>query len=154
MYVLSVQYSCVVVSVFLFGEKANLVLFTLYYSTLLALTHRQTENEYTCLAWAGGTCQRFTWAGKTFSPVVLLCQFLVLGGNRFWFLHTTYVLRVSYHTVVVLCQFFWFWREISSRKKIKFQSSVSQVRDCYYDRKKKVLVVCVAGARSLLRPEL
>jgi hypothetical protein len=103
MYVLSVQYSCVVVSVFLFGEKANLVLFTLYYSTLLALTHRQTENEYTCLAWAGGTCQRFTWAGKTFSPVVLLCQFLVLGGNRFWFLHTTYVLRVSYHTVVVLC---------------------------------------------------
>jgi hypothetical protein len=26
-------------------------------------------------------------------------------------------------------------------------------RDRYYDRKKKVLVVCLAGARSLLRPE-
>ncbi len=43
MYVLSVQYSCVVVSVFLFGGKANLVLLTLFYSTLLALTHRQTD---------------------------------------------------------------------------------------------------------------
>ncbi len=27
------------------------------------------------------------------------------------------------------------------------------MRDRYYDRKKKVLVVCLAGARSLLRPE-
>ena len=27
-------------------------------------------------------------------------------------LHATYVLRVSYHTVVVLCYLFWFWREI------------------------------------------
>ena len=32
-------------------------------------------NEYTCFAWAGGT----------FFPVVLLCQFFVLVGNRFWF---------------------------------------------------------------------
>ena len=40
MYVLSVQYSCAVVSVFLFGGKANLVLLTLFYSTLLALTDR------------------------------------------------------------------------------------------------------------------
>ena len=44
MYVLSVQYSCAVVSIFLFGEKANLVRFTLFYSTLLALTHRWKEN--------------------------------------------------------------------------------------------------------------
>ena len=43
MYVLSVQYSCAVVSVFLFGGKANLVLLTLFYSTLLALTHRRTD---------------------------------------------------------------------------------------------------------------
>ena len=43
MYVLSVQYSCAVVSVFLFGGKANLVLLTLFYSTLLALTHRLTD---------------------------------------------------------------------------------------------------------------
>jgi hypothetical protein len=27
------------------------------------------------------------------------------------------------------------------------------VRNRYYDRKKKVLVVCLAGAQSLLRPE-
>ncbi len=38
MYVLSVQYSCAVVSVFLFGGKANLVLLTLFYSTLLTHT--------------------------------------------------------------------------------------------------------------------
>jgi hypothetical protein len=45
----------------------------------------------TCCAWAGGT----------FIPVVLLCQFLVLGGNRFWF----YILLMylEYNTVVVLC---------------------------------------------------
>jgi hypothetical protein len=91
MYVLSVQYSCVVVSVFLFGRKANLVLLTLFYSTLLALTDRQSDREYT----------RFAWAGGTFFPVVLLCQFSVLVGNRFWF----YVLLMylEYHTVVVLC---------------------------------------------------
>ncbi len=34
------------------------------------------------------------------------------GRKRVFVLHTTYVLRVSYHTVVVLCYFFWFWREI------------------------------------------
>ena len=33
-------------------------------------------------------------------------------------------------------------------EKKKFQSSVWRVRDRYYDRKKKVLVVCLAGARS------
>ncbi len=26
----------------------------------------------------------FAWAGGPFFPVVLLCQFLVLAGNRFW----------------------------------------------------------------------
>ena len=31
--------------------------------------------------------------------------FLVLAGNSFWYVRT-------YHTVVVLCYFFWFWREI------------------------------------------
>ena len=70
---------------------------------LLALTHGQndTENKYTCCAWAGGT----------FFPVVLLCQFLVLAGNRFWlYLLCTYVLRVQYSCGVVLV--FWFWREI------------------------------------------
>ena len=80
MYVLSVQYSYAIVSVFLFGGKANLVLLTLFYSTLLALTDRQTDRQrvkYTHFAWAGGT----------FFPVVL-CQFLVLAGNRFWFTYS------------------------------------------------------------------
>ena len=45
MYVLSVQYSCAVVSVFLFGGKANLVLSTLFYSTLLTLIDRQTDSQ-------------------------------------------------------------------------------------------------------------
>ncbi len=72
---------------------------TLFYSTLLALTGGRNygqRNEYTGFAWAGGT----------FSPVVLLCQFSVLAGNRFWF----YILLMylGYHTVVVLCWFFWF----------------------------------------------
>ena len=78
MYVLSIQYSCVVVSVVCCGGKANLVWLTLFYSTLLTLTDRQTEeerNEYTHFAWAGGP----------FFPVVLSCQVLVLAGNRFWF---------------------------------------------------------------------
>ncbi len=101
MYVLSVQYSCVVVSVFLFGGKANLALLTLFYSTLLALTDGQ-RNKFTCVAWAGGTCPRFAWAGGTFFPVVLLFQFFVLAGNRFWF-YITYVSCLEYHTVVVLC---------------------------------------------------
>ncbi len=47
-----------------------------------------------------------TWAGETFFPVVMLCQFLVLAGNRFVF----YIVLVylEYNTVVVLCQFFGF----------------------------------------------
>ncbi len=76
---------------------------TLFYSTLLALTDRQNYRQrvkYTHFAWAGGT----------FFPVVLLCQFSVLAGNRFWF----YILLMylEYHTVVVLCQFFLIWWEI------------------------------------------
>ncbi len=89
-------------SVFLLGGKANLVLLTLFYSTLLTLTHRRNDrqrNEYT----------RYAWAGGTFFPVVLLCQFFVLAENRCWF----YILLMDleYHTVVVLCLVFLFWRE-------------------------------------------
>ncbi len=43
---------------------------------------------------------RFVWAGGTFFRVVLLCQFLVLAGNRFWFFILMYL---EYNTVVVLC---------------------------------------------------
>jgi hypothetical protein len=43
---------------------------------------------------------RCAWAGGTFFPVVLLCQFLVLVGDRFWFYILMYL---EYNTVVVLC---------------------------------------------------
>jgi hypothetical protein len=66
--------------------------------------YRQTElwrNKYTRCAWARGT----------FFPVVLLCQFFVLAGNRFrFYLLCTFALRVQYSCGVVLV--FWFWREI------------------------------------------
>ncbi len=129
MYVLSVQYSYAVVSVFLFGGKANLVLLTLFYSTLLAFTHRQKDrrrNEYTCFAWAGGT----------FFPVVLLCcvsfwfwweigfdlhthvgtqstiqlwccaRFLVAAGNSFWcYVHT----QCTMYSCAVVSVFWLLW---------------------------------------------
>ncbi len=37
---------------------------------------------------------------RTFFPVVLLCQFFGLAGNRFWFYILTYL---EYNTVVALC---------------------------------------------------
>ncbi len=37
---------------------------------------------------------------RNFFPVVLLCQFLVLAGNRFWFYILAYL---KYNTVVALC---------------------------------------------------
>jgi hypothetical protein len=80
-------------TLFCCDRKANLVWFTLFYSTLLTLTDGQTDrqrNKYT----------RFAWAGGTFFPVVLLCQYLVLAGNRFWFYILMYL---EYNTVVVLC---------------------------------------------------
>ncbi len=75
---------------------------------------------YTCCAWAGGTffssCAVLSFFGSggkqvlvyilmylKYHTVVVLCHF-------FWFwwgiVFGTYVL----HTVVVLCQFFWFWQ--------------------------------------------
>ncbi len=64
---------------------------TLFYSTLLALTHRQNHRQrvkYTCYARAGGT----------FFPVVQLCQYLVLVGNRFWF----YILHICTQSTIQL----------------------------------------------------
>ena len=124
-------------TLFCCGGKANLVRFTLFYSTLLTLTDGQTDrrrnkytrfawaggtcphfawaggtrealthgqndrqrNEYTHFAWAGGTCPRFAWAGGTFFPVVLLCQFLVLAGNRF----QSYILLCTWSTIQLWC---------------------------------------------------
>ncbi len=52
-------------------------------------TDRQRD-KYSCCAWAGGT----------FFPDVVLCPFLVLAGNSFWFYILMYL---EYNTVVVLC---------------------------------------------------
>ncbi len=144
MYVLSVQYSCAVVSVFLY--------------------------KYTCFAWAGGTCPRFAWAGGTFFPVVLLCQFLVLAGNRFWL----YVLLCTWSTIQMWCCVSYFGS--GGKQFLVLRTYLVYNTDRYYDRKKvlvgkkssshlsgrcgiiittrkKVLVICLAGAQSLLRPE-
>jgi hypothetical protein len=62
----------------------------------------QTElrrNEYTRFAWAGGIYPPFAWAWGTFFPVVLLCQFLVLAGNRFWL----YILLCTWSTIQLWC---------------------------------------------------
>jgi hypothetical protein len=40
---------------------------------------------------------------ELFFPVAVLCQFLVLVGNRFWFYILMYL---EYNTVVVSCSFF------------------------------------------------
>ena len=87
-------------TLFCCGRKANLVRFTLFYSTLLTVTDGQTDrqtdrqrNEYTC----------FTWAGGTFFPVVLLCCVSVLFWQEQGFdLHTHVLLRVQYSCGVVL----------------------------------------------------
>ncbi len=89
-------------ALFCCGGKAILVQFTLFYSSLLTLTDRRTDtrrNKYTRFAWAGGTCPRFAWAGGTFFPVVLLCQFLVLAGNRFWL----YIVLCTWSTIRLWC---------------------------------------------------
>ena len=71
--VLIVQYSCVVVSVFGSGGKYTLLL----YIPLLALTDRQTERDSNIHLLCVG------WRNLFSFPVVLLCQFFVLAGNRF-----------------------------------------------------------------------
>jgi hypothetical protein len=47
---------------------------------------KSAKIQYACCAWAGGT----------FFPVVVLCQFLVLAGNRFWLYILMYL---EYNTV-------------------------------------------------------
>jgi hypothetical protein len=74
--------SCFSVTRFFFtlfccSGKANLVRLTLFYSTLLTLTDRQNYGGTNTLTTRG--------LEEPFFTVVLLCQFLVLAGNRFWF---------------------------------------------------------------------
>ena len=44
----------------------------------MARAHKEIQKQYTHCAWAGGS----------FFPVVLSCQFLVLAGNRIWFTYS------------------------------------------------------------------
>ncbi len=57
-------------------------------------TDRMTDRDQIHLLHVG-------W--RNFFPVVLLCQFFALAGNRFWFYILMYL---EYNTVVMLCQFF------------------------------------------------
>ncbi len=101
------------------GGKANLVRFTLFYSTLLTLTDkhtdRQTDRGTNTLASHGleepfFIYTRCAWAGGTFFSCAVVSVFGP-GGKYVLVLHTTtYVVRVQYSCGVVLV--FWFWREI------------------------------------------
>jgi hypothetical protein len=60
----------------------------------------QCTNQRICMILTSAKNTRCAWAGGTFFTVVLLSQFLVLVGNRFWFYLLMYL---EYNTVVVLC---------------------------------------------------
>ncbi len=100
----------------------------LLYILLLALTDRQnygqTDRQSNTLAARGleelffqlCCCVRFwfqreigfglhTYVLRVPYSCGVVSVFVLLVGNSFWYIHT-------YHTVVMLCQFFWFWREI------------------------------------------
>jgi hypothetical protein len=75
-------------------EKLPFVLINTLYSISLSYplqTDRMTDRETNTLAVYG--------LKEPFIPVVLLCQFLVLAGNRFRFYILTYL---EYNTVVAL----------------------------------------------------
>ncbi len=83
--------------------------------------------------------------------VVLLCQFLVLAGNRFWL----YILLCTWSTIQLWCCviFFWFWREIVFvlRTYLVYNTVVRLCQFFCYGGKvvlrpeKKDLVVCLVG---------
>jgi hypothetical protein len=79
MYVLSVQYSCAVVLAFVCGGKANLVLLTLFYSTLLALTDRQMDRDFL-----------FSWNN-------LLAKTYFLWNPNFLLLHISFFFSINQH---------------------------------------------------------
>ncbi len=107
MYVLSVQYSCAVVSVFLFGGKANLVLLTLFYSTLIALSRKPLRTD-------GRTeipihSLRMGWR-NLFSSCALCFVSVWFWWKQGFDQHTRVLLRVQYCCGGVLV--IWFWWEI------------------------------------------
>ena len=121
---------------------------TLFYSIpLLALTDRRIDRD-TCFAWAGGTCPCFAWAGGTIFPVVLLCQFFVLAGNRFW--SYFWRLRPEKKDTVVCLAGCAVVSVFGSGGKLAVLLLWLEI---FITTRKKVPVVCLASARSLLRPE-
>ena len=70
-----------------------------------------------------------------------------LLGARFWRLRPEKkkIQSSVWRVVLLYCVSFWFWREIGSFFVVAGNFD--------YNRKKKDTVVCLAGARSLLRPE-
>ena len=87
------------VSIFFTQEQYEQLIWHLHICISVQKTADGRRNEYTRFAWAGGTCPRFAWAGGTFSPVILLCQFLVLARNRFWL----YILLCTWSTIELWC---------------------------------------------------
>jgi hypothetical protein len=78
------------------------------------------RNEYTRCAWAGGT----------FFPVVVLCQFLVLAGNRFWFYILMYL---EYNTCGVVLVFWFCWEIVFSVTyvlSVQYRCAVVSVFGC------------------------
>ncbi len=98
MYVLSVQYSCAVKSVFLLWWESlfsTVNTLSLYSLGPYRQTDGRTEKQIHSL--------RVGWRNDFSFPVVLLCQFFVLAVNRLWFYILLMYLGVLYHKVVVLC---------------------------------------------------
>ncbi len=120
-------------------------------------TDRRTEKQTHSLrvGWRNLPTLCVGWR-NLFSSCAIVSVFCS-GRKLVLVVHTT--MYLEYHTVVVLCQLFWFWRDIvfgvtyvlsvqyrlllrPEKKRFKlekkqFQSSVWQVRDRYYNRKKK-----------------
>ncbi len=63
--------------------------FKTLYTEEISIDESDRTTTYTCFAWAGGT----------FFLVVLLCQFFVLVGNRFWL----YILLCTQSTIQLWC---------------------------------------------------
>ncbi len=111
-YVLSVQYSCAVVSVFWLWREIVLKMRSRFYKKILTWRNPSGWPAQPGLTWrnlSGWPAQPATLALRGLEepffsfPVVLLCQFFVLAGNRLCFYILLMYLGVSYHKVVVLC---------------------------------------------------
>ncbi len=92
-----------------FCLAGKLILYFQHSFTLLSQplqTDRQTEKGIHLLrvGWRNLTTLRVGW--RNFFSSCAVVSVFGSGGKQVLVLHTSYVLRVSYHTVVVLCQFF------------------------------------------------